>query len=106
MNVAEVLDRAADRLMIDGWVQRDLHNVGGHCALGALEMVTIHELAYFPEALTIRDNAIDALLEHLNHTDAWHLAAWNDEPGRTADEVIDMMRHCAKALRETEQVEL
>lgn len=97
--LADVLRRAADRVQFRGWTQgmlaRDAAGEGVSpfkpeasewCALGAFyadfggwNLSGAHREAY--AALTIYAGSIPA---------------WNNAPERTADEVADTMRRCAK----------
>jgi len=101
--VIDVLEQAADLIETVGWTQgsRRKHDYGitggitGYCAIGAMQAVN--------ESLWI--TAEEVFKDWL--TSSWpksmlylrYVARWNDFPGRTAAEVIDAMKSCAKDLR-------
>lgn len=81
----EVLEATAALLEEKGWCQGKFYDdTGAKCLTGALP--TKHTGAY------------RAFQKHVGTTD--YLSYWNDEPGRTAIEVISELRACAKALKE------
>lgn len=94
--IAVDLRMAADVLERDGWTQGAFHSLDGcHCAAGALELAV---------GLRVNDEAhderyIDAVRWLGNHVDvrptSLAVFAWNDTPGRTADEVIAALRAAA-----------
>lgn len=88
MNAAEILDRAANLLDRDGWIQGHLcgHD-GEHCALGGILDVTTNDDPYA--------QAVDAVERVLGGA----LDVWNDAPERTKDEVTSTMRSVAAVLR-------
>lgn len=45
--------------------------------------------------------AFKAVSEIVDPTGGWRLAAWNDFPGRTKEQVIDLLKWAAKELRNT-----
>ncbi|HZD14894.1 MAG TPA: hypothetical protein VE196_07155 [Pseudonocardiaceae bacterium] len=121
LHASALLERAADRLAGHGWQQ------GGYwpdsyvyapyvegdpcCALGALAVAA--GLNTYQETtvalLTSRPGlalalAVDALTIEVNRDlrdGEWHapdIADWNDDPARTAGEVIDAMRATARRL--------
>lgn len=84
-SAAVVLFFAAQRISRDGWIQ-GVDMCGVRCC--ALTALTV-------EAGSVWSPAHDALVEHLG--DAYEsVVAWNDAPGRTADEVIATLRECAQ----------
>ena len=123
---ADILEQAADLLETNGWCRGDFEdNAGRHCAVGAIRCVTgqqaveqeIHEASTrlgtspnlhlrnkFKEVMNASLDATNILAEKLSQT--WrgpdeyvYIPTWNDEAARTADEVIDLMKHTAKDLR-------
>jgi len=75
-----------------GWSQGKLHrrdrdgNVVSSCLVGGLSL------------LGTVDNYPMGVLMHLA---GCSIAEWNDEPGRTVDDVIDLLRRGAKEIRNT-----
>lgn len=104
---ADVAEQAAQLLEDDGWCQRTAKDRDGrHCILGALADAGARlELGYVAAG---RHIAVD-LVTHLGLPtspdwigahDQTRLMDWNDEPDRTADDVIWALRHSAKRLRD------
>jgi len=109
---ADVLEAAADLLESKGWQQGAFDNAvnpddsTAFCALGAIRAVTGYSLA---KRNYIRDGDYALYRERYRYTLQASVAlgakvgldvpAWNDRPGRTAEEVIDVMKHVAKDLR-------
>lgn len=112
---AGLLEAAADVLETEGWTQGDYLRLGldgetfHYCAVGALrkvchawdlELSQPNFLAY----RTLQDQII-AQRENCDCGAASCSAScpsvenWNDTPGREAHEVIDLMKHGAKYLR-------
>jgi hypothetical protein len=88
--VADRLRAAADLLATNGWIQgqpSDEHD--RYCMAGALYAVTDAEGVYLAASQAVR--------EHLNDLDAtsWGLVSWNDRAGRTAEQVIAVLRETA-----------
>lgn len=82
--IAEILRKAKHILENDGWCQGTMHSSQGHCAIGALRVVSSGAgLMAAREAL-----------ENVIGTPAWIsagyslIAWWNDYPGRTKEEII------------------
>lgn len=117
VDIAEILEKAADDIATNGLAQHLLQNdVGQHCAIGAIGCALGYELR--PRAGFIDNDAWEdpniedaaAALstnllppDHLTYwpgSTAWNLVvAWNNHPDRTADEVVEAMRLAAKDLR-------
>lgn len=97
--VAADLRAAADVLERDGWIRGSLHKLascgGGHCALGAIHVATGVVDDWGEEAQTAYQRAADAERLLTRHLNIGPLPAWNDRPGRTADEVIAALRDAA-----------
>jgi hypothetical protein len=92
--VADVLEKAAERLEAKGWVQcMDGPEDGPNCARGAIAW----------EALAMNREwslAGDALHEYLCRGGSWNgVVSYNDEPGREKEQVIDALKGAAKDLR-------
>lgn len=123
LGAAIVLEGAAELIRYDGWAQggywpcrvtarawRDWYTQGQPCdVLGALAVMDgVTEYAQVRTALTERDVlllAVAALETWINRTNAsiadahTTLERWNDDPDRTATEVITTMRSAAGQLR-------
>ena len=111
--VADVLFRAADRVQFQGWTQgtyaRDAGGVpvrAGHpdaaqwCVRGALKVDApspywLHKTLYTFAGYLIAASG--------PRVDSVNVMAWNDDRERTAGEVADAMRRCAKGLLEAAQ---
>ncbi len=100
---AHQMDAAADILEERGWLQGDFYEFpqtskGRVCALGAMDLTGSCNLIW--------QSMVDALmLELFNTTETnpgkgWSIAAWNDAPHRTADEVVKTFRKVAAGLRD------
>jgi hypothetical protein len=118
---ADILEQAADLLETKGWCRGFFEdNAGRHCAVGAIRYVTgqqaVEQEIYalgttpnmylckkFKEVMTASVDATNILAERLqtwrSPDDYVYIPTWNDEADRTADEVIDLMKHTAKDLR-------
>lgn len=96
MTAAETLRDAARWLMEHEWVQGSAfiphraaqREITGGCAMGAIFLVTTVDDAYDRHAA---DDAIWAVCAVIGDV----LPAWNDEPGRTKDEVIEALLRAA-----------
>lgn len=106
--IADVLDAAADVLLRDGWCQDDYTDGEGRAcvreaigrAVGSNGLATDWDssfadpLAVAAERTLARQLALDAdSLWSVTHN-------WNGGDGRTEDDVHDLLRGTAKALRE------
>ena len=114
MNTSEVLNRAADLIEERGWgtgVRSMLGSDSGLCIMGALYGAETGQLAndaLDETAYTVAEtcSAGRAVIEYIG--DNWtYMFSWNDATGRTAAEVIEVLRACAviEASREREAVE-
>ncbi len=99
--VADVLMKAADLLEKHGHIKFLRGNIiEGMCALGALQAAQgkIYDLDT-ELTLTASQVVVDAMkLKHEFAMPHAALAAWNNLPERTGQEVIDAMRKVAKSL--------
>jgi hypothetical protein len=99
--VAADLRAAADVLERDGWTQGVyVANDGCRCALGAILGVVDPEAdtpSWFADAEQQQrfTFAADALIKAMDFNLGLYLVDWNDDPGRTADEVIAALRAAA-----------
>jgi hypothetical protein len=105
-NAAEDLETAATLIEGVGWVQgRDLllvHTPGkaearGYCINGAITQAIASKLKEdpFQDFYQRHATAFGAVIKHLGGSPV----QWNDEPGRTAGEVIDALKGAAKDIR-------
>ena len=92
----DVLREAARILMRDGWIQGALHgdNGAGHCAIGAT-CAARDELGL---SFTLSDSAGFMLFRWLlrEYGPLRGVAAWNDAPERTAEDVILALKRAAE----------
>ncbi len=91
MTTAEVLDRAADYIEQHGWCQGEFSKNGAVCVSGAISRVLGVE---FYRADNRVYDAKNAFARHLKSDDP--PCVWNDEDGRTQEEVIATLREAAK----------
>jgi hypothetical protein len=117
IDVAEVLEKAADDIAANGLSKHTLLNSQGQCcAIGALARALGLPLDnegslagddYENEDL---NSAAEVLADGIGLVDpspyGWHsvkpwdrVVFWNNHKDRTADEVVEAMRHAAKDLR-------
>lgn len=96
--IADVIDSAADVLDEVGWIQYHLVSPDGLCIVGGLCHATNVALA-----LDVPEPVMEAVERELfvHRGETWwaDLPGWNDDPGRTADEVKDLLRAAAKRQR-------
>lgn len=93
-NAKDILNQAADYLEAFGWVQETLIDKQGRaCLIGSIEKVAgILDKDYNRTDAGELVKAYQYLYDQLGH---YYPADWNDEPGRTAGEVIDLLRKAA-----------
>lgn len=102
--VAEVLEQAADRIEERGWTQGAyLRTDGTCCARGAIRLTLGGEVGenFDEDKLYVSDGGdfeCDVIWT-LHHELDTSLMEWNDDPERTADEVIALLREVAAAER-------
>lgn len=117
---ADILEAAADILETRGWCQRRFHDAdGAYCAVGSL----LEAAGYYSLNKEVADGAsYQELLEKspVRRGLARQAAAavsvpgklcrgastlqfWNDTPGRTRGEVIDLFKNTAKDIRNVEK---
>jgi hypothetical protein len=106
---AEILEAAADVLETKGWGQGcEFKMENGErtafCAIGAIrEVIGFYniEQGVFFTTMVLAHEAMDVSnrVAGLMDTDQGSVIRFNDEPGRTADEVIDLFKLTAKDLR-------
>jgi hypothetical protein len=104
--IADALDQAAAHIERVGWLQEDYYEPGKSptecrvCAMGAINV------ALFGHPFPPKDDGAyaktcdigDTVLNHLGVL-GLDLAAWNDEPHRTKDDVTTALRETAAAIR-------
>jgi hypothetical protein len=98
--------KTAELLRQDGWTQgvsRDL--LGKRCLVGAAGQVGM-ELGFGPFNPFNSNVLFLPLLTVLREQWDWNsgLAHWNDEPGRTFDEVITLLEQTAEKLEADETI--
>lgn len=105
--VADVLDKAHDILLADGWCQLQAYRRdGANCLTYAIARAVLDGArpamstgdrgkAMTAEKAQLRDDAYNACGGNPSF-----LATWNDQQHRTLDDVLDRLRNTAKALRE------
>ena len=107
--VAADLRAAADVLERDGWTQQQYHSPAGHhCALGAIAVAIRGSSKPNPDrwkpwaenAIRLRADA-EVVARSIgippdkHHAPRLDVSDWNDDPDRTADEVIAALRAAA-----------
>lgn len=102
---ADLLERTADRFQSGelGWTQGaykdyffdDFCYMGGLMETDERSSISEHSFSFTTQT------AIKATSEYLGgtHRHGDVVGAWNDQPGRQPEEVIDLMKHVAKDLR-------
>lgn len=96
LQMATVLEDAAKLLRKKGWVQGD-SNGKGFDIIGALNQVDPNTQPVF--RAMVLDSIKDRLRSQFGVPVAMSLSDWNDEPGRTATQVITLLEDCASAAR-------
>lgn len=91
----DILNKAADILTTGGWCQGTYgeldSNSGPHCAKGALWRAMVEADV---QSTDMRISWLSKLIiEAANHRG--NIVSWNDEPNRTASEVISTFRKAA-----------
>lgn len=118
MKESEILEKAADVINERGWTQgREVDRTGAVCLRGALRMAAgatidlkwygadgVHPFMTGPEHPRPSEytRAIERVMGLLEHEVINLMPAWNDEQGRTKDEVITVLQHAAKLAKEDE----
>lgn len=101
MEIAEILEQAADIIETHGHVKHILwDNLGRCCAVGAVRKTVCGEGV--DSYLAVR-GAMEAVTKNLhlsNPMGSWEaVVQWNNHPDRTGAEVVDAFRRTAKDLR-------
>lgn len=104
-DIASVLEKAAELLETRGWGQTVYEDGDGRlCALGAIRTAIAgsnREFANLAHASATHTNVLRRAwrtTEPLTRQ-VGDIPTWNDVEGREAHEVIDLMKHTAKDLR-------
>lgn len=93
----EVFREAARIIERDGWYQGMLQNPNGtgYCAMGALfKACGERPVSYFYGLPSRSKRAIQSLSLHVGA----EISSWNDDPSRTAEDVILELKRCAEAV--------
>ena len=106
--VAEVLERAADVIERDGWCRNEITTPDGRvCLVGAIERAAFGR-DYESGPVTdqewdLRCGAVSAANRAITGCDSMSAAArWNDNEAKDQYDVIDLLRHTAKDIRNGE----
>lgn len=108
MKTSEVLDKAADVIERNGWFQGGFIDLSAEkpkgeepcCVLGALSIAE-HGDPMKSGSGRVEAVLIDRLDLDVDEADEdYPLGYWNDEPGRTAEEVVRELRAAAASERE------
>ena len=91
----EVLEHMKENLFERGWCQGQLElETGEVCLSGALATLTNYEEYY---ALFALSTALDSIHKAIGGAS---IPGWNDEPGRTFNEVIEVIDKAAIIIKE------
>lgn len=100
----DALESAAGILVRAGWCQGQYADHGSFCTMGALGMALTgnpsRARGNSPEAEDLYHRIMTLLARRIALGTS--IAAWNDTPGRTAQEAIEHLRTTAKALKSGE----
>lgn len=97
----EVLRKAADILTTGGWIQNELSYQGQHCAIGAVRIAahghvgTVNNIDPALPEMKLLAEMIGAL-HGFSCGPAVTVSTWNDEYGRTKDEVLELFIQAAE----------
>lgn len=105
--VADLLDSAADLLLVSGWHQGSaVSRTGARCLVSATGWSAIAPSVEYRYRIREQRHIIvaarAALCAHLGLSRPDQLITWNDSRQRTFDEVLDALRDTAKRVREGE----
>ncbi len=68
-------------LLTNGWCQKHERNMGQHCLIGAIKEERMHTCLVKEQAMENIESMV---------APSW-ISEWNDRPGRTVDEVFDLI---------------
>lgn len=105
MNASEVIDNAADRIEEHGWWDGNPYDISGgprYCVATSMPYTNDGEthLAVVEAIFKVTGISVESR-DDLGPMSA--IIDWNDAPGRTQREVLDMMRAAAKLARLNEE---
>lgn len=90
------LNRSADALSVHGWKQGAAGNQHeGMCLYGAIEYPLLSSGVSIATQWETWYNALALVRDRLGTS---RLAEWNDAPGRTQADVVQLLRHCATSV--------
>lgn len=78
-----LLEPVADLIREHGWIQGKFHNSSGYCVLGAIHA------SYASDSLL--EVVCKSLIRERIGDEYSSIAAWNDAPNRTIEEVLDVL---------------
>ena len=93
---AAILNRAAELIEKDGWIQGNWREHGARCAGQA-----IYDALPYRMDFSASDSAWVAMRRQIGKQRGdtmFEIAHWNDAPGRTKDEVIATLKRAASSL--------
>jgi hypothetical protein len=99
--VARHLDRAVQVVEETGWAQGLMRGEdGGVCLLQALELAADggHIGSYESSSTYVAGTYLDVMVHAITGRPGWYLG-WNDEPGRTRGEALDLLKDAAAFAR-------
>lgn len=102
---AELLERGAEIINERGWIVGEAENQYGVCAYGALAVASREQNLSWQQHMSIV-NVIDNEMQLYFHDtgfvyDEKPLVQYNDEEAEEAGQVIDVLKHVAKNIRNT-----
>ncbi len=103
--IPQVLRRTAELLETDGWCQGNSREEARMCVWAAINAASDREHRdNLAQAWRRACKVSDILCDHLELANYDLLPCWNDTPGRTVEEVVDVLRTVAN-LRDSNVVE-
>lgn len=105
----DLLLKAADIIEEKGWIKGSYHHSGGACAVGAIALAANLDWVYLAEERSAgfqgpATEAVTHLLAQVNKRPGLfnrkydNVQRWNDDTGRTKEEVVAAMRKAANAV--------
>lgn len=98
VNVVTMLQATKDWLMENGWVQKSFREENGACILGAMNRAAwVEDYGYRDKMIwwDVKNNVVELICEviedHKEEDFNGTIMSWNDEEGRTFNEVIDVI---------------